>query len=77
MILTTLIKSFRKVTVCSSDFLLAKFAYPWQRVETSHKQNAQCPGNIKKYLKQTGTECLLLLFLPFWKTLHSNFGTSH
>ena len=54
---------------------LVKMAlHRWQRVKTSHKQNVQ--ETQKLFLNKLAIECLLLLFLPFWYTLHSNFATS-
>ena len=36
-------------------------------VNTSHKQNAQCSGNIKKMIQnKLTTDCFILLFLQFW-----------
>ena len=35
------------------SYVLSYMIYRWQRVKTSHKQNAQCSGNTKNVSKQT------------------------
>ena len=49
-----------------SCLLNMELSYRWQRIKTSHKQNAECSGNTKKlFQNKLETECLLLLFMPF------------